>query len=438
MLFLDQISKSYFKWVGIHRFESYHKKRVLSDVIVSSSGINYENKERVSGVSGINTALNQINILNHGFYSGETVTYSGNASGLSSDQTYIVTVVDSNNFKLSSVGVGTTAKSFYYDTNQYVNIKSSGSGSHTFNYPSISVNISGEIGVSTFSGQDFNAKLQPVFRGSIESIHLSDTGVGYGSSEVINFNRQPLVSLLSGRDAALLPIINDGKIQQVLVTNGGYEYNSPPNLVVNGVGKFAKLTPVISGGQIVRIIVDNPGINYTDSTTVSVIASGSGANLNADINQWTINLFEKYQDIIGEDDGILDTSITDEYGIEYTHLFAPRKLRESVFGQVISDGDGIKYGVSDLRLDSSNTETESQFHSPIVGWAYDGNPIYGPYGYDTNTGGTVRALISGYKPSQLNNRPPLSTWKQGFFCEDFVFTGEGDLDEHNGRYCVTP
>ena len=109
---------------GVHRFESYDKKRVVSDVIVSSSGINYENKERVSGVSGINTALNQINILNHGFNSGETVTYSGNASGLSSDQTYIVTVVDSNNFKLSSVGVGTTAKSFYYDTNQYVNIES--------------------------------------------------------------------------------------------------------------------------------------------------------------------------------------------------------------------------------------------------------------------------------------------------------------------------
>lgn len=423
---------------GVHRFESFDKKRVVSDVIVKSSGFNYENKKRVSGVSGINTALNQINILDHGFNSGETVTYSGNASGLSSDQTYVVTVVDSDNFKLSSVGVGTTTKSFYYDTKQYVNIESSGSGSHTFNYPSISVTISGEIGVTTFSGQDFNAKLQPVFRGSIESIHLTDTGVGYGASEVINFNRQPSLNLLSGRDAELLPIINNGKIEQVLVTNGGYEYNSPPNLVVNGDGKFAKLTPVIDGGQIVRIIVDNPGINYTDTTTVSVVASGSKANLTADINQWTINLFEKYQDIIGEDDGILEASLNDKYGIEYTHLYAPRKLRESVFGQVISDEDGTKYGVADLRLDSSNSETEAQFHSPIIGWAYDGNPIYGPYGFDTNTGGTVRALRSGYKLAQLSNRPSLSSWKQGFFCEDFVFTEEGDLDEHNGRYCVTP
>ena len=423
---------------GVHRFESFSKKRVLSDIVVTSSGYNYENKKRVSAVSGINTALNQINISDHGFNSGETVIYSGNALGLSNNQTYIVTAVDSDNFKLSSVGVGTTTQAFYYDTNQYVDIKSQGSGSHTFNYPSISVSISGEVGVTTFSGQDFNAKLQPIFRGSVESIQLTDSGVGYGSSEIINFNRQPSLSLLSGRDAELLPIVNNGRIEQVLVTNGGYEYNSPPNLVVNGTGKFAKLTPVISDGQITKIIVDNPGFNYTNSTTIEVISSGLRADLTADINQWTINLFEKYQDIISEDDGILDTSLNEKYGIEYTHLYAPRKLRESVFGKVISQGDGVKYGVSDLRFDSSNSETEAQFHSPIIGWAYDGNPIYGPYGYDKNTGGTVRALRSGYKSTQLSNRPSLSSWKQGFFCEDFVFTEEGDLDEHNGRYCVTP
>ena len=424
--------------VGVHRFESYNKKRVISDVIVTSSGSGYENKERVSGIAGINTALNQITISNHGFNSGETITYSGNASGLSSDQTYIVTVVDSDSFKLSSVGVGTTAKAFYYDTKQYIDIESVGSGTHTFNYPTISVNVSGEIGVTTFSGQDFNARLQPVFRGSIESVHLTDNGVGYGASEVINFNKQPVFKLLSGREAELLPIVNNGKIEQVLVTNGGYEYNSPPDLVINGSGRFGKLTPVISGGQITRVIVDNPGTDYTDTTTITIKPSGLGANLTAEINQWTINLFEKYQDIISEDDGILDTAITDEYGIEYTHLYAPRKLRESVFGKVITDGDGIKYGVADLRLDSSNSETEAEFHSPIIGWAYDGNPIYGPYGYDTNTGGTIRALRSGYKLATLSNRPALSSWKQGFFCEDFVFTGEGDLDEHNGRYCVTP
>ena len=433
--------------VGVHRFESFDKKRVLSDVIVTSSGSNYENKERTSGISGINTSLNQINILNHGFKSGDTVTYSGNASGLSSDQNYIVTVVDSDNFKLSSVGIGTTAKLFYYDTNQYVDIDSVGSGSHTFNYPTITVSISGEIGINTVSGQDFTAKIQPVFKGSVESIHLTDNGVGYGSSEIINFNKQPVFKLLSGRDAELLPIINNGKIEQVLVTNNGFEYNSAPQLVVNGEGSFAKLTAVISNGQIERVIVENPGINYTDTTTVSVLPNGSGVNLIADINQWTVNLFEKYKNIISDDDGILDVALNDEYGIQYTHLYAPRKLRETVFGKSLA-GDisygysdfskGIKYGVADLRIDASNKEIEASFHSPIIGWAYDGNPIYGPYGFDTQTGGTVRALKSGYSLAQSQNRPSLLTWANGFFCEDYQFTGGGDLDEHNGRYCVTP
>ena len=38
-------------------------------------------------------------------------------------------------------------------------------------------------------------------------------------------------------------------------------------------------------------------------------------------------------------------------------------------------------------------------HSPIVGWAYDGNPIYGPYGDAnslTQTGGIIRPQ-SSYK-----------------------------------------
>ena len=35
----------------------------------------------------------------------------------------------------------------------------------------------------------------------LTSIHLSNNGVGYGASEIINFIREPEVSLLSGSDA---------------------------------------------------------------------------------------------------------------------------------------------------------------------------------------------------------------------------------------------
>ena len=115
------------------------------------------------------------------------------------------------------------------------------------------------------------------------------------------------------------------------------------------------------------------------------------------------------------------SALNDEYGIQYTHLYAPRKLRETVFGKALA-GDisygysdfskGTKYGVADLRIDASNKEIEANFHSPIIGWAYDGNPIYGPYGFDTQTGGTVRAIKSGYSLVESSNRPSLSSWDE--------------------------
>ena len=95
--------------------------------------------------------------------------------------------------------------------------------------------------------------------------------------------------------------------------------------------------------------------------------------------------------------------------------------------------------------------TQSDGHSKIVGIAADGYPIYGPYGYSTanNSGSGVRRMVSGYalNPTFVSNNArtpngttpsPLSTYPLGMFVEDWSFVGGGDLDTHNGRYCVTP
>ena len=39
---------------------------------------------------------------------------------------------------------------------------------------------------------------------------MTNNGVGYGSSEIINFDRQPLIELSKTVDAQLTPIVNDG------------------------------------------------------------------------------------------------------------------------------------------------------------------------------------------------------------------------------------
>jgi len=80
----------------------------------------------------------------------------------------------------------------------------------------------------------------------------------------------------------------------------------------------------------------------------------------------------------------------------------------------------------------------------LVGWAADGYPIYGPYGYSDpmNPKSALILLRSGYKLKE-GNRPggddgPDGAY-DGSFRQDFEWKdGVGDLDEFNGRFGVTP
>ena len=83
----------------------------------------------------------------------------------------------------------------------------------------------------------------------------------------------------------------------------------------------------------------------------------------------------------------------------------PRGLRKVLY-QNNSDGDPL-VGTRDLSLSSGVEQNRTQ-HSPIIGWSYDGLPIYGPYGYEKSTGGSVVQLNSGYSVDLKTNRPPTT------------------------------
>ena len=214
---------------GIQEFKSATNKSIISHIVVTNTGEGYQNKQRTATIAGISTVLNTINIVSHGYKQGEELTYSTTGtviSGLVTTANYLVDRVNNDSFKLAPVGLGTTSKTEYLDSKQYIDFTSTGSGVHSFNYPPISVVVTGNIGVSTLANQDFSARVQPVFRGSIDSIHLTASGTNYGSSEILNYNRQPLAEFRSGKDAEVLPIINDGKITEVLILRGGSGYLS--------------------------------------------------------------------------------------------------------------------------------------------------------------------------------------------------------------------
>ena len=99
--------------------------------------------------------------------------------------------------------------------------------------------------------------------------------------------------------------------------------------------------------------------------------------------------------------------------------------------------------------------TDSSTHSPLLGFMFDSNPVYGPYGYSSAnvSTSTVRRMVSGYSTRNITTRttlpsgstassagPPVnSTYPIGSYLYDYSWSSTtGDLDAYNGRYCVTP
>ncbi len=97
------------------------------------------------------------------------------------------------------------------------------------------------------------------------------------------------------------------------------------------------------------------------------------------------------------------------------------------------------HGLPTLLLEDLGTSPED--HSPLVGWAADGFPIYALYGYqraeDPESG--IAKLTSSYR-LRRGSRPAGPGGKyDGTFVQDYEFiSGAGDLDACNGRHCVTP
>jgi hypothetical protein len=101
-------------------------------------------------------------------------------------------------------------------------------------------------------------------------------------------------------------------------------------------------------------------------------------------------------------------------------------------------------------------EDKPSEHSPLLGFALDGFPIYGPRGCANADGtGGVKLLQSSYRLRQITLRqtlpdgtplssnqfgPDVSTrFPLGAYMEDFEFLKNlGDLDQYNGRFAVTP
>jgi len=122
---------------------------------------------------------------------------------------------------------------------------------------------------------------------------------------------------------------------------------------------------------------------------------------------------------------------------------------------------------------SYRERTTNLHHSPILGWAFDGFPIYGPYGYSNpnDSNSPIQRIESSFTLRTVSNRTTLPGWAAqisfptsgvaldgvyslaanqygpainaanplGKYGEDYQFVvGLSTLDQYNGRFTKTP
>ena len=405
---------------GNHKFTYLNLKNHLKSIRVIDSGSNYTNRKLIVKPVGITTVDNSINFINHGFVTGDLVQYapsSGDANhapiGLGVTTRYRVLKLDNNKFRLIDVGIGATDPSSNFLRSNFVRISEvSTSSNHEFFFEPIVVSVNA-VYSPVSAGRTESLVLTPKIRGPLVDAYLYEKGTNYGSN-ILNFEKKPNIKILNGSGAELKTVVLDGKIIGCDVRFGGKNYTSAPDLDLVGIGTGigGKLRAVVNDGKITEVKVINPGIGYSSSPPVKITSNGSGFIIDSSVRDLTVNNLTRFGDEI-----LLRES---ETNLQYS---------------VVGYSGKIQTAFDDL-------PSSPQIHSPIIGWAYDGNPIYGPYGYSVadDNNSLSRVLNSGYDldPTLIENRPSLSSFASGFFVDDHVFKNSGDLDENNGRFCKTP
>jgi len=286
-----------------------------------------------------------------------------------------------------------------------------------------------------------------VLNGPIESIKVGLRGSGYQKAPFIlingvgglarsilagqvvdriivdspgSYNQTPTIEILSGRNAAVTAIVTNGEITSIKIDDPGEYYSSPPQVRItdtSGKGRFADFRALVSSaGELVGFEKVNGGRLYTkENVVVDIIPVGFGATATANIKVWRKDKYFKNLSKLDSSNGYFFKNYIESRGYGYAYYASPNALRQSDTG--------------------SN-------HSSILGFAYDGNPIYGPYGYQNplNAQSSIVRMTSSYfRNTSRINGPTTAVYPLGTFINDYSYIDKsGSLDQNNGRFCVTP
>lgn len=308
---------------------------------------------------------------------------------------------------------------------------------------------SGIIGVAV-DGVPFYSNESPDFvaSGAITKINVMNQGGGYINPTVVISSGSSTAEAVVGRNGKIISIDitsndgyyttptarissgegeyfdvsfdNYGRLTSVALQSGGQYYNDVPAMVLvdsSGRGRGALITCSISNGTIQSVDIINPGIDYNVATTeLRAIPVGSGAELEVEVERF---IFDR--------PGQVRFNSAWEFDSGNGFLYEDEDGVRSRFGYV---------GIPNELTTRLGDNLQGGSHSPIIGWAFDGNPIYGPFGYANgvdDTEGfqkqfTAYVLLSdrsdivatgGTGPALLP--PDEGTYPMGTFIEDYKY-----------------
>ena len=293
--------------------------------------------------------------------------------------------------------------------------------------------------ITIVGGGGTGAQATASVRGPIQAVTVGSGGQSYTST--------PNVTLSSGSGAVAQAIVQNGRIISIAIISAGSGYTTAPEITIQGQGFGAVARASIdtdgeNAGRVTSISIINRGIGYSQGTTIINLNSvGSEATFSANVFEWTYNL--QATTTFDDAKGSVFEGYNNQYGGEYAHLSNPQTLRY-ILGDNLFENTAFQI----------KEREEGLLHSPIIGWAFDGNPIYGPYGYSdpTDQSSAIQKLNTSYRlktnlvynidsnPNPVREAGPLlSVEAAGNFIEDYEYVfGLGALDQYNGRFCKTP
>lgn len=246
-------------------------------------------------------------------------------------------------------------------------------------------------------------------------------------------------------------IDSPNSIYQVTISSSNYYFD---------YSKLVNSSKIISKGDTLNLY-NSSLINSSNSLNISILISDIKDNIITFSLPYNDNINDGIYAMLDNNIGIKFDSISvQSFRLNFMYYFNQLSNIESDYSAHVNDNNDFNYYsgkfINSLNNISNNYFNNSNYnddklrhndgHSKIVGISLDGYPIYGPYGKINNQ---IIKIKSSYKlkntftEERINlieiSNGEITNYGIGSFVEDYEYIENyGDLDEFNGRFCITP